>query len=1137
LKWARIGAVVNRALSSSKACSASGVHTTNPRHPKRIAEIAKPFTRHTKNQTDLSFTGITMPGPEDGSTETAPVVAANIDQSQSDLTRKLAGDGEMPKGGASAEAEDSGLSTPNSEWEDKRERKEVKEKKWKGEGTGRPDFRRAVPGAEAEQSTQQFFNRNKKRADEKRGDDIFDAPRKSVMGGALASALSAAAGFPQEGGTAQTPKIAAQPATEEGSKGGMQVGGEDMELVDEDVWMAEEGNGSEGRENVMATPPRWGTPTPSQERTSVPRSEGMVKKTPPALRASPNAGKRRAIGTPPGLRRVTRQSRPRTGAPISSAYVDVLVAVAALESSMNEKFGSLATRWEAAEMRISERIASLAHGCGQGLEAVELRLEERMVAMAKEEEEREEREANLWRGLGVDRERSGAARAAAEDELKETLRSMRLGLKMREEWEENQWGKLKEELEWHEKEIRAVKEGVLGIGQKLKKKEQRMVATEGAVAAAAAEELAVKRKVEAAEKVEKKKEMRAKEVAARNARPDYTKEATLQREVPKIVVSTLEDPVQPVVREVTMVDVEEDEVEGFSDMEGVQREGLFDSQHAPAAGEPDYMAYRATISEEKGEAARGKKAARKERAKAREEKGKAKEVVGVTRENPSAKGQPTAILKRPETVAAEVATDQARWERGDLNGTEQNIYRAAAGPVLDEKAETVTEMRSRSKRSHQAGMKALLQWVENGRPHTARRTAIAPRRAPPRAVVVPTASQQLSWAQRAAEAAMLPEVGMQRVGRKGKPEKTPTGLEVIKGSIPVDERWIAFERAVGAPQINAMVAANATGLVNVALSRVAPTHVRTEAFRITERGTLTASARMGASAAMLLQFKKEIIQAARQADSAIINVIACESWVELKILVPYDRYRGKQGLDDLREAIEAENGGVIIPPFSMKWMKSWRNYEEQWRKGSLPRGRASVIFKVPNKVAGRGLLKEIWVAGNRFQAEIFVPSKADSLCSICSMWGHSEFRCHSRKPACGICAGGHRTGEHKCEVATCEASARSCEHTKLECPNCGEAHQVQDRRCKMKMAAIAMARGEGQCGNRQQSPPQLPSQSRPSTTSAPKAAEWTETELDRAAAEDTAAGSASVENTAATEAVAENDPEMTASGIAPPMTS
>jgi hypothetical protein len=36
-----------------------------------------------------------------------------------------------------------------------------------------------------------------------------------------------------------------------------------------------------------------------------------------------------------------------------------------------------------------------------------------------------------------------------------------------------------------------------------------------------------------------------------------------------------------------MKDVEDDEIEEFSDMEEVQREGLFDSRHATPAGEPD----------------------------------------------------------------------------------------------------------------------------------------------------------------------------------------------------------------------------------------------------------------------------------------------------------------------------------------------------------------------------------------------------------------------------------------------------------------------------------------------------------------------------------------------------------------------
>jgi hypothetical protein len=219
-------------------------------------------------------------------------------------------------------------------------------------------------------------------------------------------------------------------------------------------------------------------------------------------------------------------------------------------------------------------------------------------------------------------------------------------------------------------------------------------------------------------------------------------------------------------------------------------------------------------------------------------------------------------------------------------------------------------------------------------------------------------------------------------------------------------------------------------------------------------------AREGASAAMLLRFKKEIIEAARKADKDIINVMANESWVELKILVPYERYRHPEGLSDLREQIEAENEGVVVPPLSMRWMRAKRVIEEHFQRGGLPLNTASVVFKVPNKVAGQKLLSEMWVAGNRFKALPFIPDKADTLCSRCSAWGHSEFRCQKQGgPVCSICAGSHRTEGHKCEVATCGATGRVCPHATLKCPNCGGNHPAKDARCKAKGDAVAIARG------------------------------------------------------------------------------
>jgi len=219
-----------------------------------------------------------------------------------------------------------------------------------------------------------------------------------------------------------------------------------------------------------------------------------------------------------------------------------------------------------------------------------------------------------------------------------------------------------------------------------------------------------------------------------------------------------------------------------------------------------------------------------------------------------------------------------------------------------------------------------------------------------------------------------------RAGRNGKPERTPTGLEPIKGSIPRDERGIVFERASGAPQINPAVAASAAAHVNVTLSKVALPHVRTEAFRISVQGRLSTTARFGASAAMLLHFKKEILEAARKADRTIINVAANETWAELKILVPYGRYRHQNGLEDIREQIEAEHPGVVIPPPSMKWMRLVSTIERHYQAGCLLQNAASVIFKVPGKVAAQKLLVEMWVTGNKFFALPYIPHKADTLC-------------------------------------------------------------------------------------------------------------------------------------------------------------
>ena len=307
-------------------------------------------------------------------------------------------------------------------------------------------------------------------------------------------------------------------------------------------------------------------------------------------------------------------------------------------------------------------------------------------------------------------------------------------------------------------------------------------------------------------------------------------------------------------------------------------------------------------------------------------------------------------------------------------------------------------------------------------------------------------------------AAALPQSDYKQVGWNGKPEQEPTELEPIDGSIPHEERGIVFKRAAGVLQINPAVAASTAAFVNIALSKVALAYVRTEAFRISVQERLSTTARFGASATMLLQFKK-VLEMARKAVRAIINVVANETWVELKILVPYNRYWDPNRLVELREQIEAENSGVVVPPLSMKWMRAVSTIEHHYQAGRLPKYAASVIFKVPGKAAAQKLLVEIWVAGSKFHTLPYIPDKANTLCGTCGWWGHSEFRCQRGMATCTICADSHRTEEHWCQVATCGKVGKVCPHTEMYCPNCRGRHLAQDARCQAKQAAIEIARG------------------------------------------------------------------------------
>jgi len=303
-----------------------------------------------------------------------------------------------------------------------------------------------------------------------------------------------------------------------------------------------------------------------------------------------------------------------------------------------------------------------------------------------------------------------------------------------------------------------------------------------------------------------------------------------------------------------------------------------------------------------------------------------------------------SILKRPETAEAEKkerekkreeeaarkgaekvgrkeeekAAAMKRWEEGKLSQEEGETYSAVARPIRDlaGDADAIEEVAAGQRIAHMAGMRVLgsrweEEWACASRAPPQRQQQS---RQPLQQQKQQQQQQQSNWVQRVAAAAALPQSDYRRMDKWGKPDREPTGLEPIKGSIPHDERGIVFERVAGAPQINPAVATSAAAFINITLTKLAPPDIRTEAFRILVQGRLSTTARFGASAAMLLRFKKEVLEVARKADRAIINVVANETWVELKILVPYDRYQHPNGLAELMEQIKAENPGVVVPP-------------------------------------------------------------------------------------------------------------------------------------------------------------------------------------------------------------------------------
>jgi len=138
---------------------------------------------------------------------------------------------------------------------------------------------------------------------------------------------------------------------------------------------------------------------------------------------------------------------------------------------------------------------------------------------------------------------------------------------------------------------------------------------------------------------------------------------------------------------------------------------------------------------------------------------------------------------------------------------------------------------------------------------------------------------------------------------------------------------VVFEWVADVLQITLTTATSVMAHTNITLSKIAHPHIRTMMGKVLGSGRLLTMAHEAVSAVMLLLLRKDIIEAAQKADKGLIDVRTYESWMDLKIIVPYRRYRHLEGLADLRAQIKAENKGISITPTSRQWMRAKRTVE------------------------------------------------------------------------------------------------------------------------------------------------------------------------------------------------------------------
>jgi len=315
--------------------------------------------------------------------------------------------------------------------------------------------------------------------------------------------------------------------------------------------------------------------------------------------------------------------------------------------------------------------------------------------------------------------------------------------------------------------------------------------------------------------------------------------------------------------------------------------------------------------------------------------------------------------------------------------------------------------------------------------------------------------QQLSGHQQKMKGEGFTEVKRQQKKEKVKP--------VFPGQNSMEKRRVTFKRDNGLP-LSQKKDLDISSEVNRALfDAKVPHFVCIQGVTKNTLGCLSTITTRGAKAEMLIRYREIVIKAARKVDAGIVDIETNELWERVKMYgVNVDRYLGKKtggGLEKLRQELQAENEGVVLP-LAINWIGGLKDVQNKKAEGKKA---STVVFAVKGSImAEKVLMGGLRAAGVKYDVGKFMNARPDSFCGVCSRWGHVEAKCGSLKmPVCMLCAGRHLTKDHKCNVVGCKANAgQICTHKVDKCINCKGNHIAKANCCVKKQEAIKTAREE-----------------------------------------------------------------------------